>query len=183
MVRPDREANETRTSVYVAPMDGRQASRQFTQGNKDHSPRWSPDGRYLAFVSERGDKNQLFVAPLTGGEARQVTRAEHGVSQPAWSPDGKRIAYVARVGAYKDPKERDQIEKAEPRVVRDLRYKLDGVGFFDNRRTHAFAIEVESGEAQQVPDGDYNDDQPAWSPDCKWIFLASDRDQQQHQRP
>ncbi len=182
VVWQDRDANEARTAVYVAPMDGRAPARRFTQGNKDHSPRWSPDGRSLAFVSERGDKNQLFLAPLDGGEARQVTTQEHGISQPAWSPDGKRVAFVARLGRWKDPKERDPLEKAEPRVVADLRYKLDGVGFFDNRRTHIFTVDVDSGESKQVTDGDYNDDQPAWSPDGKKIAFVSDRQRQRHQR-
>jgi dipeptidyl aminopeptidase/acylaminoacyl peptidase len=179
---PDKEADETRMSVYVAPFDGREAARRFTQGNKDHTPRWSPDGRYLAFVSDRGDKNQLFVAPLSGGEARQVTRQKYGISSPAWSPDGKRMAYMARTGEYKESKERTPIEKAAPRVIRDLRYKLDGIGFFDERRTHIFTIDVESGKESQVTDGDWYDDQPAWSPDGKSIAFVSDREAQRHQR-
>src|SRR5881397_2996598 len=66
---PDRDADETRMSVYIASTDGRARARRFTQGNKDHTPRWSPDGRHLAFVSDRGEKNQLFVAPGDEGEA------------------------------------------------------------------------------------------------------------------
>src|SRR5438132_1456937 len=179
---PDRDADETRMSVYIAPLDGRAPARRFTQGNKDHTPRWSPDGRHLAFVSDRGEKNQLFVAPLDGGEARQVTKTKHGISNPGWSPDGKLIAYMARTGDYKTPKERSPVEKSAPRVIRNLRYKLDGIGFFDERRTHIFTIDVESGEEKQITDGDRYDDQPAWSPNGKTIAFVSDRETQRHQR-
>ncbi len=179
---PDKEANENRVSVFVAAADGRSEPRRFSQGNKDHSPRWSPDGRYLAFVSDRGEKPQLFIAPLSGGDPRKLTSAPHGVGQPAWSPDGTRIAYTARIGAYKDPKERSTHEKAEPRIIRDLRYKLDGVGFFDNRRTHLFVVDVESGDSTQITGGDWNDDQPAWSPDGKTIAFVSDRERERHAR-
>jgi len=179
---PDRKSDETRMSVYVAPIDGRAAARRFTQGNKDHSPRWSPDGRYLAFASDRGEKNQLIVAPTEGGEPRQITNSKYGISNPAWSPDGKRIAYMARSGEYKQSKERSPVEKSAPRVIRDLRYKLDGIGFFDERRTHIFTIDVESAKEKQVTGGDWYDDQPAWSPDGKLIAFISDREPERHQR-
>ena len=179
VTRSDREADETRMSVYIASLDGRTGkARRFTQGNKDHSPRWSPDGRHLAFVSDRGEKNQLFVAPLDGGEARQLTKAKFGISSPAWSPDGRRVAYMARTGEYKETKERNPLEKSAPRVIRDLRYKLDGIGFFDQRRTHIFAVDVETGESEQITDGDWFDDQPAWSPNGKQIAFVSDRERE-----
>jgi len=178
----DRDADETRLSVYLTSLDGRAPARRFTQGNKDHTARWSPDGRYLAFVSDRGEKNQLFVAPLGGGEARQVTKAKYGISNPTWSPDGKRVAYMARTGEHKETKERSPLEKSAPRVIRDLRYKLDGIGFFDERRTHIFTIDIETGKENQVTDGDWYDDQPAWSPDGKHLAFVSDREQERHQR-
>jgi dipeptidyl aminopeptidase/acylaminoacyl peptidase len=178
----DREADETHIAVHVARLDERTSPRRFTQGKRDHSPRWSPDGKYLAFVSNRNDKNQLFIAPLDGGEARQITKSKHGMAQPAWSPDGKRIAYVQRTGEYKEPKERKGAEKNAPRVIRDLRYRLDGVGFFDNRRFHVFTVDVESGKETQITSGDWNDDSPSWSPDGKSIAFVSDRERERWQR-
>ena len=179
---PDRDSDSTHVSIFVAPLNGRSPARRFTHGTKDHTPRWSPDGRYLAFVSDRGDKSQLFVAPLDGGEARQLTKRKWGVSQPAWSPDGDRLAFVARTGNFTPPKERKGLEKAAPIVVRDLRYKLDGIGFFDRRRTHIFVANVDSGEQTQLTSGDYFDDHPAWSPNGRTIAFVSDRERDRNQR-
>jgi dipeptidyl aminopeptidase/acylaminoacyl peptidase len=82
----DREQDETQSAVWIVGLrDKNPSPRRFTQGTKDHSPRWSPDGRCLAFVSDRGERNQVFVAPLEGGEPRQATRAPWGVSgAPTW---------------------------------------------------------------------------------------------------
>ncbi|MCH8814244.1 MAG: S9 family peptidase [Chloroflexi bacterium] len=178
----DRDADETRMAIYVAPADGRSPVRRITQGDHDHSPRWSPDGKYLAFVSSRSDKNQLFVAPLDGGDPRQLTTAKHGISQPAWSPDGRRIAYSARVGRHKSEADKTPIERAAPRVIRDLRYKLDGIGFFDERRLKIFVVDVQSGKQKQITKGDYFDDQPAWSPSGRSIAFVSDRQPKRHER-
>lgn len=178
----DRDTDETRMSIFVAPVEGRSPARRITQGDRDHSPRWSPDGKHLAFVSSRGDRNQLFVASLDGGDPRQVTKAKHGVSEPAWSPDGRRIAYAARVGRYKKEEDKTPVERAAPRVIRELRYKLDGVGFFDERRLKIFVVDVESGKETQITKGDYFDDQPAWSPSGRSIAFVSDRQAKRHQR-
>ncbi len=179
---PDREDDENRLAVCVAPVDGGEPARRFTHGKRDHSPRWSPDGQYLAFVSDRGEKGQIFLAPLNGGEARQLTKARWGISQPAWSPDGTRIAYISRTGEYKEPKERKGAEKNAPRVVKDLRYKMDGIGFYDSRRMHIFVSDVETGEATQITNGDYFDDQPSWSPDGRTITFISDRERARNKR-
>ena len=178
----DKDTNETCSSVYRAPLNGESPARRFTWGKTDRSPRWSPDGRFLAFVSNRGGKNQIFLAPLDGGEPYQVTHSNFGVSQPCWSPDGKQMAYAARIGDYKETKERSAAEKAAPRVIRDLRYKFDGIGFFDERRLHIVTLDIETGREKQITDGDWNDGQPSWSPDGEFIAFVSDRQRDRHQR-
>ncbi|HEX6383498.1 MAG TPA: S9 family peptidase, partial [Anaerolineae bacterium] len=73
-------------------------SRKLTDGKKcDTSPVWSPDGKTIAFVSDRYEKGQIFLLPVDGGEAQQLTHLKQGVSNPQWSPDGSKIAFTAGI--------------------------------------------------------------------------------------
>src|SRR3954471_2405143 len=136
----DGDANEYRGSIWVAPLDGSEEPRRLTFGEKrDGSPRWSPDGRWLAFASARGDEKspaQLYVLPANGGEARKLTDMKESVEDFAWSPDSTRLAVAARVrdAAY----EEEDDKKRAPRRVTRLFYKLDNVGWTTDRRRQLF---------------------------------------------
>ena len=98
----DRDSNEYRSAVWVATLDGSEEQRSFTAGEKnDTSPRWSPDGRWLAFVSNRGDEKaqaQIYVIPAVGGgEARKLTDLKESVADVVWSSDSTRLAFTSRV--------------------------------------------------------------------------------------
>nr|MBA3655522.1 S9 family peptidase [Actinomycetota bacterium] len=109
-----------------------------------------------------------------------LTTAEHGVSQPAFSPDGARIAYVAPVGPAGVADDASPAEKRKPRVITNLKWRLDGVGAFDDRRQHVFVVDVDGGDAIQLTNGDWDDDAPAWSPDGTQIAFVSDRRRRRH---
>jgi dipeptidyl aminopeptidase/acylaminoacyl peptidase len=173
----DREENAYRSSIWLVPADGSAPPRRFTAGPKsDTTPRWSPDGTKLAFVSNReGEKKQVYVMPTDGGEPMRLTDLKEDAGELAWSPDGTRIAFSARVPDEAYDEEDDK--KRRPRRITRAQYKLDNVGWTTDRRTHIFVVPADgSGEAVQLTDGDYEDSTPTWSPDGSRIAFASNRE-------
>lgn len=140
---------------------------------RDYSPRWSPDGRVLAFLSNRGGSSQLYILDLEGGEARRLTDKHGGVSEITWSPDGRKIAFTARA-----PKDEDAEKEQNPdlMVFRKLRYKFNGAGYLtDDRPRHIWTVDVKTGSINQITNTKYNDSSPTWSPDGKALAFTSCR--------
>jgi dipeptidyl aminopeptidase/acylaminoacyl peptidase len=176
LVVADEHEDKLRSSIWVAALDGSSAPRPFTEGPLDRSPSWSPDGRWLAYLSVTDDSPEhahVRLAPLDGGVPARLGDLPGPVSQLAWSPDSKRIVVVCRVGAP-DRAKASPSERNAPRVVRGLAARLDGVGWQDGRR-HLFVVEVEDGSSRQLTRGEYDHADPSFSPDGATIVFASDR--------
>lgn len=183
----DEAHNKATSAIWLVDLDDGRA-RQFTAGEAaDSSPRWSPDGTRLAFVSTRHeDKPQLYVIDRAGGEPRRITSAADGAFAPVWSPDGRRLCYSVAVPSdrQKVPAEtawfeaHPQADGAAPRLRRQstLVSRFDGRGYVE-QRTHLFLIEVDTpgAEPRQLTDGDYDDTEAAWSPDGQLIAFMSNR--------
>lgn len=175
----DREKDSYRSAIWLIPFGGGSAAR-FTSGpGQDAQPRWSPDGRTLAFVSDRnapaGDPKarkpkNIFVLSLDGGEARQLTTFDDDCGDLAWSPDGTRIAFT-----LKEPKPKDAADDGGIRVYERMRYKTDEGYLLDGRRRHVWTADVAGGGVRKLTDGDWDDVQPAWSADGTKIAFVSNR--------
>lgn len=194
VIHPDLDADEYRGGLWLVPIDGG-APRRLTNGERDGSPVVSPDGLAVAFVrSAAGAAPQIHVARIDGGEPMRLTDQPAGAGAPTWSPDGRRIAWSARVvepGRYgvedADGKQLEPTAEA-PRLVRELAYRSDGLGYTRDRRQHLFVLDVPDlaarpgdaaptlpVEARQLTSGDADDTSPAWSPDGTRLAFVSSR--------
>ncbi|MFW6074356.1 MAG: S9 family peptidase [Chloroflexota bacterium] len=171
VTRPEIKANQYRSAIWMLDLDAPESPYQFTSGTaQDFSPRWSNDGRYLAFISNRDGDNQLYVMPSDGGEPWNVTSADGPVSDIVWLPDDYGLLFVAKVN-----KDEDDDEKSDVRVIRNRRHKLDGEGFFDGRRRHIHRVPVDGGTTKQITRGDWDSTQPAVARDGKSLAFVSNR--------
>src|SRR5262249_39354308 len=157
--------------LMLAPFDGSSPARALTSGrHRDTSPRWSPDGCSIAFLSDRDkdERAQLFVLPLQGGEPRQITSLKRGAGAPVWSPNGDRLAFSARLDvtdiAEQEGQSTEKGKNPRVRVVTRMRYKADGEGLLEALRKHVFVVSAQDqSEPKQITDGDWDDGEPAWS--------------------
>src|SRR5581483_10478038 len=176
--------NRRHSSIWMAATDGSRAPWQFTTSPQSSTaPRWSPDGQSLAFLSARASgsgpanetpRNQVYILSMQGGEARRITNLKNGVSSFQWSPDGTRLACLSRIGPGDTRPE--LAERSDVRHYRNISYKFNDTGWFDDRRSHLWVVEVKAGASKQITSGDdWNDTDPQWSPDGTKIAFVSDR--------
>jgi dipeptidyl aminopeptidase/acylaminoacyl peptidase len=175
-----KDTDKNNTDVWMVSWDGSQTVQVTSTPEGESSPRWSPDNRYLSFVSSRqGAKTgQVWILNRAGGEAIKLTDIKGGVSDHVWSPDGKRLALVINVPDPADPdtdkpekpaKPEDDKKTAKPIVIDRYWFKADGDGFLRGERSHLYLFDLESKKAEILTPGAYDEESPAWSPDGRQI--------------
>ncbi|MBI3401566.1 MAG: S9 family peptidase [Acidobacteria bacterium] len=177
----DQKQNRRRSEIWTVAADGsRPPTLMTTASQSSNSPRWSPDGKAIAFISARpaaGDGNgdtpraQVWLLSLSGGEPRRVTNLDNGVSGFLWSPDGTKLVVISRSGPSDNAK-----SPSDVRHYLHANYKFNDSGWFDDKKTHIWIADVATGRSVQVTSGDdWNDADPQWSPDSRRIAFVSDR--------
>ena len=167
----DQKTNRRMSRVWISSLDAAQKPiAETTETASSNSPRWSPDGKYLAFLSARDQvRPQIWLLSLNGGEARRLTDLENGVSNIEWSPDSTHLVCLTRTGPAPS-------KTSDVRHYTHINYKFNDTGYFDERRSHIVVIDANTGAPKQITDGnDWNDLDPHWSPDSARVAFVSNR--------
>ncbi|MFQ5707449.1 MAG: prolyl oligopeptidase family serine peptidase [bacterium] len=171
-----------RSNLWIINYDGTN-HRPLTSGNgNDVSPRWSPDGTRLLYVSRAEGSSQIYLRWMDTGQTAKLTNLTESPGSITWSPDGKWIAFSMFVKERPKPfvKMPPKPEGAKwakpPKVITTLLYRADGRGYLKQGHTHLFVLPVEGGTPRQVTSGPYNHNGPlAWSADGQSIIFSANR--------
>lgn len=186
--RADKKRDKNDTDIYMTSWDGKRTVRLTSSPASEDTPRFSPDGASIAFLSSRSykeDTDQVWLMSREGGEAERITDLKGGVSDYAFSPDGKRLVVVADdpdpddlddSSASKDEgtDEDDAAAKtAKPIVIDRFQFKDDETGYLKNLHSHLYLVDVATHKTEILTPGRYDEDSPAWSPDGKSIVFVT----------
>ncbi len=188
------DKNETR--IWLVPTSGGDSFPMTAESVTSTHPRWSPDGKFLAFLSSRNEgKTQVWLLNRLGGEAQQLADTVQDVEDFAWSPNGRHLVLVLKdptleeldaaneksssathSSAASDSDAEDKKAKSKkPWIIDRLQFKLDELGYLDRRRTHLYVFDIAKKSLTQITSGDFDDSEPAWSPDSKLLAFTSNR--------
>ena len=193
----NQKADRYDTALWIVSTSGG-APRQITAGPRDGAPRWSPDGKTLAFVRSperdgRPQPAQIWLMSLDGGEAQPLTDTPRSPAGFEWSPDGKTIAFVSREDPTKekekpnpeDPevKEKDKTPEhvSDVRVISKAVYRANGGGYLNPKiHTHIWTVSVpaaagEKPKPKQITRGNFDEGNISWSPDGSRIYFGASR--------
>ncbi|MDQ1410991.1 MAG: hypothetical protein QOJ41_2726 [Acidobacteriaceae bacterium] len=177
----DRDGDKRRGSIWMVNWDGSHDV-QLTNGpDGDSSPRWSPDGNYLAFLSARpaGAKKQIWLLDRLGGEARQLTDVKGDIAAYAWSPDSNKIVLeISDSDATASKSTTASPKVAKPIVISRYHFKHDVDGYLTaSSRTQLYLFEVKTKKLEPLTtDKDFEDRDPVWSPDSTRIAFVSNHE-------
>ncbi|MGO8898656.1 MAG: S9 family peptidase [Isosphaeraceae bacterium] len=184
----DRTTDKTDSSLWLIATAGGEPKRLTTAPGTNNHPRWSPDGKTLAFVSSRGGSAQVWLLPIEGGEARQLTKLPIDVAGPIWSPRGDRIAFAAEVYPGTTPEQtaaKDKEKEASKSKVRTFDHLMirHWNAWDEGKKSHLFVVDANTGVARDLtpklevntppaPFGGSTD--YAWSPDGKELAFTAE---------
>jgi dipeptidyl aminopeptidase/acylaminoacyl peptidase len=177
---PKRDKDDS--DVWMTNWAGTEHVRLTASPERESQPRFSPDGKWLAFLSSRttgsDDKTsggQVWLLNRQGGEARRLTDRKGGVSDFQWSPDATRLVLVGDDPDPEEDKADDDKTPKKPIVIDRYGFKQDAGGYLDHRRSHLYLLTIATGAIETLTSGDFDDQLPAWSPEGARLAFTSGR--------
>ena len=178
VARAIEDTDKNDTDIWMVSWDGQQHVQVTSSAEGESSPRWSPDGKYLAFLSSRqgAKKAQIWLLNRAGGEAIKLTDVKGGISDYAWSPDSKRFVLVVEdpdpsAADEENAKDKKDGESKTPKpiVINRYYFKADVSGYLRGERSHLQLFDIATKKAEPLTTGVFDEESPAWSPDSTRI--------------